>query len=154
MFARWFGSILQKVVSFHAYVGALMLVLYMIVTLSTTAWSFVLSLQQFLFEGKELVDQLSTQAEVLHGLALSFVFYKAFRVMVAFAESGHLSLKYTLEIAIIAPIVEIVFNASALSIELVAVFGIFAILTSVTYLFFYPVIRQVDKDYQKMVQCD
>lgn len=74
--------------------------------------------------------------------------------MLAFAESGHLSLKYTLEIAIIAPIVEIVFNASALSIELVAVFSIFSVLTSTVYLFFYPVIRQVDKDYQKMVQCD
>lgn len=52
MFGRWFGTKLQKVVSFHAYVGALMLVLYMIVTLATTVWSFVLSLQQFLFEGK------------------------------------------------------------------------------------------------------
>lgn len=154
MLGQWFGSFLQKVVSFHAYIGAFMLVLYMIVTMATSVYEFVTSLQQYLFADGSLTEQLASQVETLHGLALAFVFYKAFRVMLAYAESGHLSLKYTLEIAIIAPIVEIVFNWQRLPIELAAIFALFAILTSTVYLFFYPVLRQVDKDYRKLYEVD
>ena len=60
-----------------------------------------------------------------------------------------MNIKFLIEIAIIAPTIEIIFNARNYAIEVNALFALFAFGNLLAYLFFYKTIKAVSCDYEK-----
>lgn len=87
------------------------------------------------------------QHSLLHDIAFTIVLVKAYIILMEYAKTKHINLKYILEIAIISPIVEIVFNYSSYKFEMIILFWILAIIFSIVYLFFYEKLQKVEEDY-------
>jgi uncharacterized membrane protein (DUF373 family) len=82
------------------------------------------------------------QAEdVLHAIALTIVFVKAYRMLLYYLRCHHISVKYIVEISIIAPAVELIFAAENRALEINILFAFFSIAMLVVYLIFY---KQID----------
>ena len=65
-----------------------------------------------------------------------------------YAEKKHINIKYTLEIAIIAPVIEVVFNYSSYEFQMLIFYWVFAVIMSIIYLAFYWNLRKVEEDYE------
>ena len=66
-----------------------------------------------------------------------------------YAKTQHVNIKYVLEIAITAPVVEIVFNFSEYNDMQLYFMGGLTVLMSLVYLYFYDTLKQVEIDYAK-----
>ena len=143
------SSFLKSLASFHAYVTAVLLIIYMVSTLGMAVYTFVSNFNIILLSSTDPTTEFLRQSEVLHDLAMAFVFYKAFRVVLSYAQSGHVSLKFMFEIAIVGPIVEIVFNVRTFSTDTAMLLGGFAAIMSIIYLYFYKTIKLIESDQQK-----
>lgn len=72
----------------------------------------------------------------LHDIALLLVEIKAFRILVSYLLTYHVSVKYIVEISIIASAVEIIFAADRHSIEINVLYGVFCIAMLIVYVMF------------------
>jgi len=79
----------------------------------------------------------------LHDAIYIIVLVKAYKILLAYIQHHHIHIRYVLEVAIIAPIIEIVFVADAMSWYSMAVFGIFSLSALVIYFIFYDKVRQI-----------
>ncbi len=82
------------------------------------------------------------QAEdVLHSIALTIVFVKAYRMLLYYLRCHHISVKYIVEISIIAPAVELIFASENRPFEINVLFAFFSVAMLLIYLIFY---KQID----------
>jgi len=84
--------------------------------------------------------------EILHDIAFIIVLIKAYRVLLFYFESHHVSIKYIIELSIIAPAIEIVFAPTTHSIETRIIFMVFSIAMLTTYLLFYRRLCGMDEN--------
>ncbi|PID84019.1 hypothetical protein CSB09_03215 [Candidatus Gracilibacteria bacterium] len=91
----------------------------------------------------------AVQYELLHNIAFTIVLVKAYNILMEYAKYKHINIKYIIEIAIISPVVEIIFNYHSYHFEMLILFGVFAVIMSVLYLFFYDTLKSIEKDYQR-----
>lgn len=82
---------------------------------------------------------------VIHAVPITIILVKAYKILLEYAKTQHVNIKYVLEIAITAPVVEIVFNFS----EYNDIMGGLTVLMSLVYLYFYDTLKQVEIDYAK-----
>jgi uncharacterized membrane protein (DUF373 family) len=75
-------------------------------------------------------------SEMLHDVAFFLVLVKAYNVLLAYLEKGHVSVRYVIEIAIIASFIEVVFAFSARDIWSNVFLGVFGVVTLLIYLVF------------------
>jgi uncharacterized membrane protein (DUF373 family) len=81
---------------------------------------------------------------ILHQVALIIVLVKAYRLLLFYLESHHVSIKFIIEIAIIAPAVEIIFAASSHDLATNILFGLFSLGNLIVYLIFYKTLSSMD----------
>jgi uncharacterized membrane protein (DUF373 family) len=137
-------------VSGYVYFVAFTLVLYMVSTLITGVLGVVTGLADLSLSAKSILTspQRSTlELELLHTIAFTIVLVKAYKILIAYAETRHINIKFLVEIAIIAPTIELIFNAKGYSLETNMLFAAFAFANLVVYLFFYSTIKTVSHDY-------
>ena len=78
-----------------------------------------------------------TQLRILHAVARTIVVLKAYRILVAYLRSHHITVKYILEIAIIASVVELIFAYDLHTFETKIIFAVFGLVGLALYLYFY-----------------
>lgn len=84
--------------------------------------------------------------EVLRTVALIIILVKAYRVLVFYMRSHHVSVRYVVAISIIAPSVEIIFTPENRSIEMNVLYAAFAIANLIVYLKYYKQLDLIDED--------
>ena len=143
---------MDYVVSGYVYFVAFTLVLYMVGSLVASLLELISGLielssspHEFLADTKR--DELGY--EMLHTIAFTIVLVKAYKILVAFAEVRYFNLKLLLEIAIIAPIIELIFNSREYDMGMNILFAVFALVNLTVYLIFYKTVRQIGADYEK-----
>ncbi len=82
---------------------------------------------------------------ILHEMAFLVVFVKAYRLMIFYLESHHVSIKYIMEISIIAPAVEIIFATANQTLGVNLLFGFFSLANLILYLTFYKQLCAADE---------
>lgn len=63
-----------------------------------------------------------------------------------------MNLKYILEVAIIAPVVEIIFNVHTFTTPIAIILSCFSAIMSVIYLYFYKTTIQIDEDHSSVIE--
>ncbi len=141
----------NKLVSLYVFAVAILLVIYMLVNFIWWLDNFIQLLWNLLVGWEEVSNGISVRTrnqvgtEVLHFIAFTIVLVKAYNILIEYAKHQHISIKYIVEIAIIAAVVEIFFNTYALDIKTLGLFAVFGLGNLALYLIYYPVIEKLDK---------
>ncbi len=77
------------------------------------------------------------QLRILHAVARTILVLKAYRILVSYLRSHHVTVKYILEIAIIASVVELFFAYDLHDFETKIIFAVFGLVGLALYLYFY-----------------
>jgi uncharacterized membrane protein (DUF373 family) len=144
------ASAMNYMVSGYVYFVAFTLVLYMVSTLVTGVFGVVSGLADLSLSAKSILtspERSSLELELLHTIAFTIVLVKAYKILIAYAETRHINIKFLVEIAIIAPTIELIFNARNYDFEVNILFASFAFANLVAYLFFYATVKEVSNDY-------
>lgn len=146
------ASMMNYIVSSYVYFVALTLVLYMVSTLIAGVLAVVSGLMDLSLSAQSILaspERSTLELELLHTIAFTIVLVKAYKILISYAETRHINIKFLAEIAIIAPTIELIFNARSYSFESNILFAVFAFMNLAAYLFFYNTIKLVDTDYVK-----
>jgi uncharacterized membrane protein (DUF373 family) len=143
---------MNYMVSGYVYFVAFTLVLYMVSTLVTGVLGVLTSLLDLSLSAKSILvspERSTLELELLHTIAFTIVLVKAYKILIAYAETRHINIKFLVEIAIIAPTIELIFNAKSYNQEQMIVMSLFAFSNLLAYLYFYHTIKTVSYDYIK-----
>jgi uncharacterized membrane protein (DUF373 family) len=146
------ASVMNYMVSGYVYFVAFTLVLYMVSTLVTGVLGVATGLFDLSLSAKSILtspERSSLELELLHTIAFTIVLVKAYKILIAYAETRHVNLKFLVEIAIIAPTIELIFNPHNYSLNSMMFMAGFAFCNLVAYLYFYTTIKAVSNDYIK-----
>ncbi len=146
------AEIMNYIVSGYVYFVAFTLVLYMVGSLVTGVLSLVTGILDISSSAKVILsapERSALEFSLLHTIAFTIVLVKAYKILISYAQTRHINIKFLIEISIIAPTIEIIFNARNYQLEVNALFALFAFLNLIAYLFFYKTIKMVSNDYQK-----
>jgi uncharacterized membrane protein (DUF373 family) len=146
------AEIMNHIVSGYVYFVAFTLVLYMVSSLVTGVLGLVTGLFDISSSAKVLLaapERAALELQLLHTIAFTIVLVKAYKILIAYAETRHINVKYLVEIAIIAPTIELIFNSRSYALEINILFALFAFCNLVAYLFFYKTIKLVNADHEK-----
>lgn len=144
---------MNYIVSGYVYFVAFMLVVYMMSSLITGVLAALASMMdisgtiQGILSSPERAD---VELQLLHTITFTFVLVKAYKILISFAQTLHINIKFLIEIAIIAPTIELIFNIKNHSVEINVLLAVFAILNLIAYLIFYKTIKAVSADYEKL----
>lgn len=144
------AEIMNYIVSGYVYFVAFTLVFYMMTSLVTGFMSVGTGLLDISTSIKTILsapERNALEVQLLHTIAFTIVLVKAYKILISYAQKRHVSIKYLIEISIIAPTIEIVFNSQKYPIELIALFAVYAFANLIAYLHFYPTIKHVSNDY-------
>lgn len=145
------AEVMNYIVSGYVYFVALTLVFYMVSSLIVGVLSVVTGLMDISGSAKAILsapERDLLELDLLHTIAFTIVLVKAYKILISYAQKRHVSIKYLIEIAIIAPTIEIVFNSTKYPIEANILFAVFAFANLIAYLYFYPTIKHVSTDYE------
>ncbi|MAF80704.1 hypothetical protein CL628_01685 [bacterium] len=82
---------------------------------------------------------------VLHMVAVIVVLVKAYRLLIFYMENQHVSIKYVVEISIIAPAVELIFAPTNRGLDLNILYAVFSVVSLLAYLHFYQRLQGMDE---------
>lgn len=143
---------MNYMVSGYVYFVAFTLVLYMVSSLVTGMLELATNLLDLSTNAKSILTSPQRgmlESELLHTIAFTIVLVKAYKILIAYAETRHINLKFLVEIAIIAPTIELIFNAKNYSTQQDLLFAGFAFMNLIVYLYFYSTLKMVNSDYLK-----
>ena len=146
------AEVMNYMVSGYVYFVALTLVLYMVSSLVTGVLGVLTGLSDLSLTSKELLsapERTALELGLLHTIAFTIVLVKAYKILIAYAETRHINIKFLVEIAIIAPTIEIIFNARNYELGVNILFAAFAFCNLIVYLHFYKTLKTVSVDYLK-----
>ncbi len=87
-----------------------------------------------LFSG---IDGEERQLRMMHAVARTILVLKAYRILVSYLRTHHVTIRYMLEIAIIASVVELFFAYDLHDFETKIIFAVFGLVGLALYLYFY-----------------
>ena len=151
---NFFAVMMNYFVSGYIYFVAFLLVLYMMSSLVTGILGVGASLLDISSSARGILsapERGDLELRLLHTITFTFVLVKAYRILISYARTHNINIKLLIEIAIIAPTIEIIFNIKNHSFEVIALLALFAFANLLAYLFFYKTIKLVSSDYEK--QC-
>lgn len=122
-------TVANTVVSFLIFITILLLIFYMGYRV------YLIALDVIYFEVQK----------ILHNIAFLIVLIKAYKLLLFYLERHHVSIKYIMEIAIIASTVEIIFANSTHDLSTNILFAFFSIANLVVYLYFYRKLCDADE---------
>lgn len=148
------ATIMNFVVSGYVYFVALLLVLFMVSSLVTEIFTAVTTLLDLGNSTRGILlspKRPELEFELLHTIAFTIVLVKAYNILISYAQVRTINIKLLVEIAIIGPTIELIFNYTTNDLWTNVLFGAFALVNLVVYLFFYKTLRSVNSDFEK--QC-
>ena len=80
----------------------------------------------------------------LHDIAFMIVLIKAYKILSYYLEKHHISIKYILEVAIVAPIIEVIFVSDEKVWWLTVIYAVFSLCCLIIYFSFYEKIKRID----------
>lgn len=141
-------------ISFVAFITALSLVIYMLVSFITGTYDVALQILDTIFlkpaERQSVLNGLNV--EFLHTIALLIILMKAYRILVEYMRYYHINIKYMLEIGIIASVLELLFNYQSYSSDMLYIFLGLAVSFSFIYAFRHDVLLKASSDSQKEME--
>lgn len=146
------AEIMNYIVSGYVYFVAFTLVIYMVSSLVTGLLTMVTGLMDISTSAKVILsapERIELEHNLLHTIAFTIVLVKAYMILVSYAQTRNINIKHLLEIAIVAPTIELMFNVRSYSTEVSILFGVFGFANLIAYLFFYKTIKTVSSDYDK-----
>lgn len=146
------AEIMNYIVSGYVYFVAFTLVLYMVTSLVTGALAVGSQLLQISSSPMVILsapERTALELSLLHTIAFTVVLAKAYKIMISYAQTRHINIKYLVEIAIIAPTIELIFNIRNYTLEVNILFALFAFANLMAYLFFYKTLKMVSQDHYK-----
>lgn len=144
--------VMNYAVSGYVYFVALTLVIFMVSSLIAGLFGLATGLLDLASTPSGILsapERVFLEKDLLHTIAFTIVLVKAYKILIAFAETRHINLKFLVEISIIAPTIELIFNTSSYAFEVQALFATFAVINLTVYLFFYKTLKKVSDDYIK-----
>lgn len=142
---------LNGCISFVAFITALALVVYMLITFVSgmVDVGFLMFDTVFLkpVERQAILNGLN--GEFLHNIAVLLILMKAYRILVEYMRYHHIDIKYMVEIGIIACILELLFNSTGYSEGMQMILAGMAISFLAVYAFKYESFVKAMKDSQK-----
>jgi uncharacterized membrane protein (DUF373 family) len=126
---------LDRIVSAFILAVIVMLIVFM-------AGGFVkgfINLAQLFIEHREAPTE-----QMLHGIAVTLIFVKAYKILIFYYLDQHISIKFLVEIAIIACTVEVLFNAKNMELPLLIVLALFGMGNLLIYLLFAEKLERLD----------
>lgn len=148
---RKLDNFFEKIVEFYIYWAIIWLISYMVSTLFIKFYNFIERTSiasEFSETTKQVLSVETLQHQLLHNIVFTIVLVKAYKILMEYAEKKHINIKYTLEIAIIAPVVEVIFNYSSYEFQMLIFYWVLAVIMSIIYLAFYWNLRKVEEDYE------
>jgi len=105
---------LNGCISFVAFVTALSLVVYMLIAFVTGVFDVALLIFDTVFLGPADRQEIfqGINADFLHTVAVLLILMKSYRILVEYMKYHHIDIKFMVEIAIIASVMELLFNYS------------------------------------------
>lgn len=146
------AEIMNYTVSGYVYFVAFTLVVYMVSSLVTGVYELIIGFTNMPFSIQAILSapqRSLLEHELLHTIAFTIVLVKAYKILIAYAQTRHINLKFLVEISIIAPTIELVFNIRNYSIEVSILFAVIAFCNLIVYLYFYKTLRLVSSDYER-----
>ena len=146
------AEIMNYIVSSYVYFVALTLVLFMVSSLVTGVLDLISGLFNLSLSSNGVIsspERTALELSLLHTIAFTIVLVKAYKILVAYAETRHINLKFLVEISIIAPTIELIFNARNYVLGVNILFAVFAFCNLIAYLHFYKTLKTVSSDYEK-----
>lgn len=143
---------MNYIVSGYVYFVAFTLVLYMISSLVTGVLGVATGLMDISSSAKVILssDQRSVlELQLLHTIAFTIVLVKAYKILICYAQTRHLNIKFLVEMAIVAPTIELIFNIGKYNLETNILFAVFSFANLIAYLFFYKTLKTISNDYDK-----
>lgn len=140
------------VVSGYVYFVAFILVLYMVSSLIAGIFNLGTGLLDLATSAKGIItspERTALELNLLHTIAFTIVLVKAYKILIAFAQTRHINIKFLVEISIIGPTIELIFNSKNYPIEVNMLFAAFAFVNLVAYLFFYKTLKKSSEDHIK-----
>jgi len=126
---------LDKLFSLFVLATIVLLAGYMTVRIGTQTMMFVDHVQAGLYMDMDFMDQHSKRA--LHAIAEVLILIKAYRILVSYLKTHHISVEYIVEISIIASAIELLFAADTHSVYTQAIFAVFGLSNLIIYLYFF-----------------
>lgn len=90
----------------------------------------------------DVVDEANIN--IIHNVVYIVVLLKAYKILTSYLESHNLSINYLVQIAIIAPAIEVIFATSAQPLATNIMLAVFSIINLVIYLYFYQDLKSMD----------
>jgi len=138
-------------ISFVAFITALSLVIYMLVSFITGTYDVALQIFDTVFlapaERQSILNALNV--EFLHTIALLIILMKAYRILVEYMRYYHINIKYMIEIGIIASVLELLFNYQSYSPDMLYIFLGLSVSFAFIYAFRHDVLLKASDDSQK-----
>jgi len=150
---RYLAKFIDKSVSFYAFGVAIVLVIYMLSNFFVGTWNFFAQFGTILetvsggdIVGKHNPDRQIIETNILHFIAFTIVLIKAYRILICYAKTQHINIKYLVEIAIIAPAIEILFNSHAYDLSILILFAFFGVANLIIYVWKFDQFKKIEKD--------
>ena len=130
-----YSPFFDKVFSFFVLVTICMLAAYMTVRIGTQALMFFDHLIMGQYMDMDFMDEHSKRA--LHAIAEVLILIKAYRILMSYLRTHHISVEYIVEISIIASAIELLFATDTHSVFTQAIFAVFGLSNLIIYLYFF-----------------
>lgn len=144
---------LNGCVSFVAFITALALVLYMVIAFVTGTYDVALLMFDTVFlepaDRQAVINSLN--GEFLHNVAVLLILMKAYRILVEYMKHHHVDIKFMVEIAIIACVLELLFNFQNYTEDMRLVLLGISVSFLAVYVFKYDNLVRAMKDSQAMM---
>lgn len=137
---------MNKSVSLYAFGMAVALVIYMVISFAGSAINLISNFPELWNSamGKAGEGVINSEIVILHGIAFTVVLIKAYRILISYAKTHHINLKYVVEISVIAPAIEIIFNTHTYTMY--TILGVYGTVNLIIYILFYEKFVEVGKE--------
>lgn len=145
---------LNACVSFVAFVTTLTLVIYMLIAFVTGVFDVAQLMLDTIFlepiDRQALINGLN--ADFLHNIAILLILMKAYRILVEYMRFRHIDVKFMVEIAIIASVLELLFNSDKYTTDMRMILLGLGVSFLAIYAFRYDVFVRAKADSQRYFQ--
>lgn len=125
--------LIKKIINYTDHIITLLLILIIGMLIFYTAYEVY----------KLFVATIGYQfTHLLHNTVYIIVLIKAYKILTHYLESHHVNVKYIIEVAIIAPAIEVIFASDMHELWLTSIFAVFSIINMYIYFRFHDRILQ------------
>ncbi len=128
---------LDRLFSFFVFLAILLLAAYMFMRIGISAAYFFRGITEGYLLSHDAMDAFSPRA--LHSIAEVIILIKAYRILISYVNTQHVSVEYIVEISIIASAIELLFAMDSHDVWNKLVLGVFGLCNLYLYLRYFHV---------------